>query len=41
VGIAYGFVLSGPPKGYTFVYKTPGAIVAQGFDYEIRGVKLP
>jgi hypothetical protein len=41
VGIAYGFVLNGPPKGYMFVYKTPGAIVSSSFEYELKGIKLP
>ena len=40
-GIAYGFVLDGPPDKHKFVYKTPGVIVATGFDYEIKNVKLP
>ena len=41
VGVAYGFVLDGPPDKHKFVYKTPGVIVATGFDYEIKNVKLP
>lgn len=41
VGIAYLFVLDGPLDKHKFVYKTPGVVVATGFDYEIRGVKLP
>jgi len=41
LGIAYLFELEGPPAGLTFVYKTPGTIIATGFDYEIKGLKLP
>ena len=41
VGVAYLFVLDGPPAAHTFVYKTPGAILSAEFEYEIRGVKLP
>lgn len=41
VGIAYGFVLETPPEKHKFVYKTPGVIMAMGFDYEIKDVKLP
>jgi hypothetical protein len=41
VGIAYLFVLDDPPSNHKFVYKTPGVIVATGFDYEIKGLKLP
>ena len=41
MGIAYLFFLDNPPTGYRFVYKTPGAVVAKEFDYEIKGVKLP
>jgi len=40
-GVSYVFVLGGPPEEHVFVYKTPGAIVSTGFDYEIKGVKLP
>lgn len=41
VGIAYLFVLDGPPDKHKFVYKTPGVIVATAFEYEIKDVKLP
>jgi len=41
VGVAYGFVLEDPPAQHTFVYETPGAIMAAGFDYEIKNVPLP
>jgi len=41
VGVAYGFVLEDPPADFTFVYETPGAIMAAGFDYEIKDVPLP
>lgn len=41
IGLAYGFVLDGPPEKHKFVYKTPGVIVATAFDYEIKNVKLP
>ncbi len=41
VGVAYGFVLDGPPDKHKFVYKTPGVIMAAGFDYEIKNVRLP
>ena len=40
-GINYIFALDGPPEKHTFVYKTPGAIVSTGFDYEIKDVELP
>jgi len=40
-GINYIFALDGPPEKHTFVYKTPGAIVSAGFDYEIKDVELP
>jgi len=41
VGVAYLFVLDEPPAKHKFVYKTPGAIVATAFDYQIKDVKLP
>jgi len=41
VGVAYLFVLEEPPAKHKFVYKTPGVIVAAGFEYEVKGVKLP
>jgi len=41
VGIAYSFVLDGPPAKHTFVYKTPGVIVAKTFDYRLKSVRLP
>ena len=41
IGIVYGFVLDEPPTQQTFVYKTPGAIMSTGVDYEIHDVLLP
>jgi hypothetical protein len=41
VGVGYGFSLDGPLEKHSFVYKTPGVIVATSFDYEIKDVKLP
>jgi len=41
VGIAYMFVLDGTLEGHKFIYKTPGLIVASGYDYEIKDVELP
>jgi hypothetical protein len=41
VGIDHQFVIDGDLADYRFVYKTPGVIVTSGFDYEIKGVKLP
>jgi len=41
VGVAYLFSLDAPLADYKFVYKTPGVIVATGFDYEINDMKLP
>ena len=41
VGIAYLFSADRPLADYKFVYKTPGAIVAKGFEYAIEDVKLP
>ncbi len=41
VGMAYMFVLDGTLKGHKFVYKTPGLIVATGYDYEIKDIELP
>jgi hypothetical protein len=41
IGIAYGFVLDGPPQKHQFVYQTPGVIMATGVDYVVKDVKLP
>ena len=41
IGVGYVFFLDGPPQKHKFVYKTPGVIVATGFDYEIKNLKLP
>jgi len=41
VGIGYMFVLDGTLQGHKFVYKTPGLIVATGYDYEIKDIELP
>ena len=41
VGIAYIFTTDPPLDKLTFVYKTPGTIVARGFDYELKNIELP
>jgi hypothetical protein len=41
IGIAYGFVLDKAPDDMTFVYKTPGVLIATGFDYELKNLELP
>ena len=40
-GVAYKFVLPKGLKGYTFVYKTPTAIVSLPIDYELKDLDLP
>ncbi len=40
-GVAYKFVLPKGVKGYTFVYKTPTAIVSLPIDYELKDLDLP
>jgi hypothetical protein len=41
VGVSYIFVLDKPPANMKFVYKTPGAIIGAGVEYELRDLKLP
>ncbi len=41
LGIAYLFVSEYPLNKLAFVYKTPGAIVQSGFDYEFKDIELP
>ena len=41
VGLAYLFDLEKPLENYTFVYKTPSAILAAKFRYEFKNLKLP
>lgn len=40
-GVAYKFVLPKGLKGYTFVYKTPTAIVSLPIEYELKDLELP
>lgn len=40
-GVAYKFVLPKGLKGYTFVYKTPTAIVSVPIEYELKDLELP
>ncbi len=41
VGVAYRFNTDRPLADLAFVYKTPGAIVTRGFEYELNGIALP
>jgi hypothetical protein len=41
VAMLYTFPLDGPAASYSFVYKTPASIITTGFDYELKGLKLP
>ncbi len=41
IGMAYLFDLEKGPKGYSFVYKTPAAIVKMPFEYELKDIDLP
>ena len=41
IGLTYSFPLKQPPRGWKFVYKTPGVIVTRSFPYEFQGIKLP
>jgi hypothetical protein len=41
LGMVYSFAIDGPPAKHTFVYKTPAMIINTGFDYELKGLKLP
>jgi hypothetical protein len=39
--VAYVFSTEQPLDKLTFVYKTPGAIINNTFDYEMKDVELP
>ncbi len=41
IGVGYVFAMPDLPKNLTFVYKTPGMVLAKDFPYEVRGVKMP
>lgn len=41
VDLIYSFSPGGPLRKQAFVCMTPGAIVSAGFDFEIKGIKLP
>jgi len=41
VGVAYVFSTDQPLDKLTFVYKTPGAIINNTFDYELKDIELP
>ncbi|MBN2579552.1 MAG: hypothetical protein JXB10_11230 [Pirellulales bacterium] len=41
VGMTYIFVLEEPPEKLKFVYKTPGAILGETFEYEFKDIPLP
>jgi len=41
VGVAYFFDVERPLSEYTFVYKTPGLLIAKQFPFEIKDIKLP
>ena len=41
VGLGYKFPLDGSLDGYTFVYKTPAAIVSMPIEYELKDIDLP
>jgi hypothetical protein len=41
LGVAFQFNVGKPIEDMTFVYKTPGAIVAKEVDYELREIRLP
>jgi len=41
VGVAYKFPLKADLSGYTFVYKTPAAIVKMPVEYELKNIELP
>ncbi len=40
-GVAYLFALEKPLDEYTFVYKTPGAILSAELNYEFSNIELP
>jgi hypothetical protein len=41
VGVAYIFSLEKPPEKMKFTYKTPAALFAPTFEYELKNIKLP
>ncbi|MCC6123807.1 MAG: hypothetical protein IT426_02505 [Pirellulales bacterium] len=41
VGLAYIFALEKPPEKLKFIYKTPAALFAPTFEYELKSIKLP
>ena len=41
VGLAYIFSLEKPPEKMKFIYKTPAALFAPTFEYELKNIKLP
>jgi hypothetical protein len=41
VGVAYIFALDDPPEKLKFTYKTPAALFAPTFEYELKNIKLP
>ena len=41
LGVAYFFDIPTDPKGYTFVYETPGAILNMPVKYELKNLPLP
>jgi hypothetical protein len=41
VGLAYLFSLEKPPEKLKFTYKTPAALFAPTFEYELKNIKLP
>jgi hypothetical protein len=41
IGISYLFAVDGPLPGHVFVYKTPGAILAREFEFEVHDIELP
>ena len=40
-GVGYKFVLEEEPKGFSFVYKTPAAIMKVPVEYELKNIELP
>jgi hypothetical protein len=40
-GTGYKFVLDKEPQGYSFVYKTPAAIMKVPVEYELKNIELP
>ncbi len=41
VGVAYRFNTNRPLHELVFIYKTPGTIVTDAFEYELKEIKLP